>query len=198
MVKITCTSCQKPLSIDETKLPMKEVSFPCPSCKTKLKIDRRTLPGAAGAGGEAPSAPSPAAAEDEGFGEKALVIGNDSPQVRQALKAIGRQMVHFASADAAREFFLQEYPSVVVFSSQQIGPPPVAEMAPLLQITPGDRRKSFFVLIADNLRSLDGNAAFLYNVNLVVASKDLGSFPQIFRDADIYHQRLYVNINAFA
>src|SRR5688572_4832186 len=198
MVKITCTSCQKPLSIDETKLPMKEVTFPCPSCKTKLKIDRRTLPGAAGAGGETASAPTPPPAEDEGFGEKALVIGTDSPQVRQALKSIGRQVVHFGSAEAARDFFLQEYPSIVVFSSQQIGPPPIAELAPLLQITPGDRRKSFFVLVADNLRTLDGNAAFLYNVNLVVATKDLGSFQQIHRDADIYHQRLYVNINAFA
>ena len=36
MIKIVCTSCQKPLSLDETKLPMKEVSFPCPVCKTKL------------------------------------------------------------------------------------------------------------------------------------------------------------------
>lgn len=198
MVKITCTSCQKPLSIDETKLPMKEVTFPCPSCKTKLKIDRRTLPGAAGGAGETASAPAPAPAEDEGFGEKALVVGNDTPQVRQAVKAIGRQVVHFATAEAAREFFLQEYPTIVVFSSQQVGPPPIAELAPLLQITPQDRRKSFFVLVADNLRTLDGNAAFLYNVNLVVATKDLGSFQQIHRDADIYHQRLYVNINAFA
>ena len=36
MIKITCTSCQKPLSLDESKLPMKEVSFPCPVCKTKI------------------------------------------------------------------------------------------------------------------------------------------------------------------
>ena len=37
--------------------------------------------------------------------------------------------------------------------------------------------------VADNLRTLDGNAAFLYGVNLVVATKDLGQFPQIYRDA---------------
>jgi len=43
MIKIVCTSCHKPLSLDETKLPMKEVSFPCPACKTKLTVDRRTL-----------------------------------------------------------------------------------------------------------------------------------------------------------
>ena len=47
MIKIVCTSCQKPLSLDETKLPMKEVSFPCPVCKAKLLVDRRKLGGEA-------------------------------------------------------------------------------------------------------------------------------------------------------
>jgi predicted RNA-binding Zn-ribbon protein involved in translation (DUF1610 family) len=42
MIKIVCGSCQKPLSLDETKLPMKEVSFPCPSCNTQLTFDPRT------------------------------------------------------------------------------------------------------------------------------------------------------------
>ena len=55
MIKITCTNCQKPLSLDETKLPMKEVSFPCPVCKTKLTVDRRNL-------GASPAVPQAAAA----------------------------------------------------------------------------------------------------------------------------------------
>src|SRR5436189_132474 len=55
MIKIVCTSCQKPLSLDETKLPMKEVSFPCPVCKTKLTVDRRNL-------NAAPASAAPAAA----------------------------------------------------------------------------------------------------------------------------------------
>lgn len=196
MIKIICTSCQKPLSVDETKLPMKEVSFPCPSCKTKLKIDRRKI-GAAAAPEPVPLA-GPAESGQEEFGEKALLIGNDSPQLRQALRSIGRQVVHYPSSEAARDFFLQEYPSPVVFSPSQITAPPIAEMAPMLQVMPVDRRKGFFILIADNLRTFDGNAAFLYNVNLVVATKDLGSFAQIFRDADTFHQRLYVNVAAFA
>ena len=44
MIRITCTNCQKPLSLDETKLPPdKEVAFPCPVCKTRLTVDRRSL-----------------------------------------------------------------------------------------------------------------------------------------------------------
>ena len=56
MIRITCTTCQKPLSLDETKLPMQEVAFPCPVCKVKLTVDRRTLvPAARGAGARRPS-----------------------------------------------------------------------------------------------------------------------------------------------
>jgi len=71
-------------------------------------------------------------------------------------------------------------------------------MAPIISLTPQDRRKSFFILFSDNLRTLDGNAAFLYGVNLVVALKDLGSFQQIYREAFAYHERLYAPMNAVA
>lgn len=43
MIRVVCHSCQKPLSLDETKLPEREISFPCPVCKTKISIDRRAL-----------------------------------------------------------------------------------------------------------------------------------------------------------
>jgi hypothetical protein len=69
-------------------------------------------------------------------------------------------------------------------------------MQPVISVTPSDRRKSFIVLVSDNLRTLDGNAAFLYGVNLVVATKDLAQFPQIYRDAHGYHERLYSSMNA--
>lgn len=191
MIKINCTSCQKPLSIDESKLPMKEVTFPCPSCKAKLKIDRRKLAGApvAEAAVEAPQA-------EETYEEKALLVGNDSPQLRKALQSVGRQVVHFPTSEAARDLFLAEYPGLVVFSPGNLTAPPVNDMAPMLQVTPADRRKSFYVLVSDNLRTLDGNAAFLYNVNIVVATKDLGSFPQILREASAFHDKLYANLTA--
>ena len=40
-MNIICTSCQKRLALDETKLPMKPVIVPCPVCSTKLTVDRR-------------------------------------------------------------------------------------------------------------------------------------------------------------
>jgi hypothetical protein len=212
MIKITCTSCQKPLSLDETKLPMKEVSFPCPVCKTKLSVDRRNFEPGASAAAPAAAPPQPAPApheahgadgvhdddEPDGFGSKALLVGADHPGLRQAAKLVGFMPVYMATAPEAREYFNQEFPPLVMLHPGQITPPPLDSMQPIISLTPQDRRKAFFILFSDNLRTLDGNAAFLYGVNLVVALKDLGSFQQIYRDAFSYHERLYAPMNAVA
>ncbi len=202
-MKIVCTSCQKPLTLDETRLPMKAVLVPCPVCQTKLTVDRRNLE-MAGAVASAPQAAAPQAAEshtqqheeDESFGAKALIVGNDHPALRQAAKMIGFMPVVIASPQQAREYFMQEYPPVVILNPAQITPPPLADFGPIVSLAPSDRRKAFFILVSDNLRTLDGNAAFLYGVNLVVAAKDLGAFQQIYREAHGYHERLYAPLAA--
>ena len=125
-----------------------------------------------------------------------MIIGSDSPPLRQAAKLIGFLPVHFPTAEQARERFLQEPAQVVFINPAQITPPPLEAMQPIIGVLPADRRKSFFILVADNLRTLDGNAAFLYGVNLVVANKDLGTFPQIYKDAHNYHDRLYANMSS--
>lgn len=205
MIRITCTSCQKPLSLDETKLPMKEVSFPCPVCKAKLIVDRRSLEAGGGAQPQPPGIEAPKHEEgvddhhddhhDE-FGEKALIVGADSPTIRQAAKLIGFLPIVQVDPARAREFFMQEYPHVVFINPPQLTPPPLEAMAAIISLIPADRRRSFFILVADNLRTLDGNAAFLYGVNLVVATKDLPQFPQIYRDAYAAHERFYASVNA--
>jgi len=193
MIKIVCTSCQKPLSLDETKLPMKEVSFPCPVCKTKLSVDRRTLENPAGS--TPPAAESQSQEDDDAFGSKALIVGNDNADVRNAVKLLGFKPVVIANPQQARDYYLQEFPALVVLSPPQITAPPLEAMTPIIALTPADRRKSFFLLVAENLRTLDGNAAFLYGVNLIVALKDLGQLQQIYRDAFGYHERLYGSMN---
>lgn len=191
-MKITCTSCQKVLSLDETKLPMKPVLVPCPVCATKLPVDRRNLEMAAAAADTA----APIHEEDDGFGAKAMIVGNDNPALRQAAKLIGFMPIHMAAPAQARDYFMQEYPPVVMLNPAQVTPPPLADFAPIISLTPIDRRKAFFILFSDNLRTLDGNAAFLYGVNLVVAPKDLGAFQQIYKEAFGYHERLYAPLAA--
>jgi hypothetical protein len=195
MIKITCTSCQKPLSIDETKLPQREVAFPCPNCRTKLTYDNSPAGGPALAAGAGDVRVADASDAGE-HGPKVLIVGVDHPALRQAARTINLYPVHFATAPEARDYYLQEYPPVVFLFPQPITPPPLETMQALLSLTPADRRRGFFILFADNLRTLDGNAAFLYGVNLVVATKDMGSFGQVYRDASLYHERLYAPLHA--
>jgi hypothetical protein len=201
MIRITCNHCQKPLSLDETKLPMREVTFPCPVCKAKLTVDRREFESAPAAEAAPQVQPVSGAEHEEDdhaneLGAKALMVGTDSPALRQAAKLVGYLPVFQPDAVKAREFFNQELPHLVFLSPPQVGPPPLDSIAPIVSVVPTDRRKSFFVLVADNLRTLDGNAAFLYGVNLVVATKDLPQFPQIYRDAHAAHERLYASMIA--
>lgn len=195
MIRITCTSCQKPLSLDESKLPMREVSFPCPVCKAKLVVDRRALETA----GDIPAAPAAPPVEDDNeneLGAKAIIVGGDDAALRNAAKLVGLLPVYFAEPMRAREFYMQEFPQMVLIHPPQMSAPPLEAMAPIIGLVPADRRKSFFVLVADGLRTMDGNAAFLYGVNLVVAKKDLGQFPDIYREAHAAHERLYASMNA--
>ncbi|HVG24945.1 MAG TPA: hypothetical protein VND45_12370 [Thermoanaerobaculia bacterium] len=192
MIRITCTSCQKLLSIDETRLPMQPVSVPCPVCKTKLTVDRRSLQTA-----EAPPPPPPHDDDHENeLGAKAVIVGADDAALRNAARLVGFLPVYFAEAARAREFYLQEFPPLVLVHPPQMSAPPLEAMGAMLSVVPADRRKSFFVLVADGLRSTDGNAAFLYGVNLVVAKKDLAQFPDIYRDALAAHERMYASVNA--
>ena len=135
-------------------------------------------------------------ADDAGFGAKALLVGVDHPALRQAAQMVGYAPVYVATAAEGREYFLREYPPVIMLHPQQITPPPLEAMQPIIALSPADRRRGFLILISNNLRSLDGNAAFLYGVNLVVAPKDLAAFPQIFREAYTWHERLYASMNS--
>src|SRR5215470_11855368 len=125
--------------------------------------------------------PDNVAQMDAGFGLTALIVGVDHPALHQAAQMVGFTPVYVATPAEAREYFLREYPAVVMLHPQQMTAPPLESMQPIISLSPADRRRGFLILVSNNLRTLDGNAAFLYGVNLVLAPKDLPSFPQIFR-----------------
>ncbi|MCM2315924.1 MAG: zinc-ribbon domain-containing protein [Thermoanaerobaculia bacterium] len=195
MVKITCSSCGKQLQIDETKLPMKEVKFPCPHCKTNQFYDRSKVAGepAAEAAAVAPVVDDD---DDDDYGKpKAILVGREVPALRDAVRSMGLVPLHFATAEEARDAYYRDHPRLVILCPQQMTPPPLVEIGGLTSVSPTDRRRGFYVLVADNLKTLDGNAAFLYGVNLVLATKDVGSFKKVYRDAHDFHEKLYEHFN---
>ncbi len=215
MIRIHCNACHRPILVDETKLPMREVTFPCPACKSALTVDRRNATQAvqaaspAASGAPPPSMPKPApptplapqasalppeesdAILEDDLAAKALIVGADNPAARQAAEALGFSPVHLPTVEACRDYYMQEYPPLVFLCPAHLTRPPLEDLAPITNLGPADRRRSFFILLADGLRTLDGNAAFFYNVNMVVANKDVGSIAQIYRDAEAHHRRMY-------
>jgi hypothetical protein len=123
-----------------------------------------------------PPEESDAVMEDD-LAAKALIVGTDSPAARQAAETLGFSPVHL--------------PTVDFLCPAHLTRPPLEDLAAITNLGPADRRRSFFILLADGLRTLDGNAAFFYNVNMVVANKDVGSIAQIYRDAEAHHRRMY-------
>ena len=198
MVTITCSACRKPISLDPAKVPPRPVSFPCPACKAPVNVDGRTLaepaaPEPATSEARAPEAP---ASEPDELSPKALIVGQDDPALRHAAQVLGLQAVHFPAVEACRDFYLQEHPPVVFLNPAQLTRPPLSEMQPLTSVGPEDRRKGFFVLLGDGLKTMDGTVAFLYDVNLVITYRDLPSLPRIYREAQEQHRRLYQSFAA--
>jgi endogenous inhibitor of DNA gyrase (YacG/DUF329 family) len=195
-MRIPCPACQRPISFDENRLPLREVTFPCPACKAPVTFDRRSLtetaPPEPAPEPALPVLEEPAGVDEDHLGaNRALLVGADSPALRQAARALGFQVTHAPAAEAARDLYLQDYPPLVLLSPAQLTRPPLAEMQPLTGMSPIDRRRGYFVLIADGLKTLDGTVAFLYDVNLVVAAKDLPSIQRIWSEAQAQHKKLY-------
>lgn len=179
MIRATCPECHHQYQLDETKFPRDVVAVTCTTCQTKFTVRKD---------GSQPAV----------FGPKGLSLGVDGPAVQEAIRAAGLEPVHLADPAAARDFFLREFPPMVLFAPAQLTPPPLAEFAQVLSVSPADRRRSFFVLVAEKLRTMDGNAAFLYGVDLVVSSRDMPRFETIWREASAHHESLYAAMRVAA
>ncbi len=194
MATIHCGACQKPIALDPAKVPPRPVSFPCPSCKAPVTVDGRTL--AVPAVAPAPEPEPELKSEVDELAPKAMIVGSDDPMLRHAAQVLGFQVAHCPTAEACRELYLQEHPPVVFLNPAQLTRPPLAELQPLTSLHPADRRKGFFILLGDGLKTLDGTQAFLYDVDLVVAYKDLPSIRRVYGEARAHHDRLYQALRA--
>lgn len=178
MISATCPECRHQYQLDETKFPRDTVSVTCSQCQTRFSVRKD---------GSQPSA---------ALGPKALVVGAPLPGLGEAVRAIGLEPSIVAEVAAARDFYLREFPPLVVLIPPQLTAPPLTDYAPILSISPSDRRRGFFILVAEKLRTMDGNAAFLYGVNAVLSTKDLGRFDVVWRELTAHHETLYSSMKA--
>ena len=212
-LRVTCQHCQRVVAIDSEKVPDTPVSYRCPSCQGKVVVDKKKLlaaPPAEAAAAQAPAPPPaaagapPAAAPDRQITELALPPGEGIPpgllvaedpelgaQLQRVLEPFDCVLEAVADAATARERALLEPPPLLVWAARAVGKPPYAPLDPLAGLPPRERRQSFLVLVADDVKTLDGNLAFLYQVNLLLNRQHVAQAPGILYSALRYHQRLY-------
>jgi len=112
-------------------------------------------------------------------------------QVRRQLEPYDCTLEQLADAAAARERILLEPPPLLVYAAEAVSKPPYAPLEPLVTLPPRERRQVFILLVAPNVKTLDGNLAFLYQVNLLLNRQHISQATGILYSALSYHQRLY-------
>ena len=207
-VAYRCPACQSKVVIDKRKLLSAEAEVAtAPSIGVAPVVDSssaaRASAATAGAGDADRSSGSLVVAPDALL-EMTLPPGESIPpgflvaedrevgaQLRRQLEPYDCTLEAFADAAAARERALQEPPALLAFVADAVTKPPYAPLDPLVSLPPRDRRRIFMVLVASNVKTLDGNLAFLYQVNLLLNRQHVPQAAGILYSALRSHQRLY-------
>ncbi|MBZ0111481.1 MAG: zinc-ribbon domain-containing protein [Thermoanaerobaculia bacterium] len=214
-LKITCTHCGRVTAVDSEKVPDHPVAYRCASCKGKIVIDKLKI--LAGAGAPKPDAASGASSAAPGRpgapnlpatavrveelmlppGELLppgyLIAENEAlaAQLIKALKPYDCELERIATAEDAHRRAMTDIPPLIIYLAQSIGQPRFAPLGPLVNLHPRERRQTFITLLGDDAPTLDGNQAFLFQVDLLINHEHIDKAAGILHSALRYHQRLY-------
>jgi DNA-directed RNA polymerase subunit RPC12/RpoP len=122
-----------------------------------------------------------------------IIVGADQKSIQgltTALRPVGCSLEHVSSSEV--EARLQELiPALIIYIAGELNGPPYEPLAPVLALPPADRRQTYLVLVSDNLKTLDGSAAFFYQVNMILNANDIPKAVAAISTGVEYHQKLY-------
>ena len=209
---VSCPHCAKPSRLDADKLPNQPAVFPCPHCQGRVVVDK-SKQAADPQPATVPPSPLPSTTEtktpavqptapDRRFAAlpkdailpSGIIVGQDQStidEIRTVLAALGSDVEQVASPAIARQMIIEESPELCIIADDGINTNPSPSMAELTGLHPRFRRRLYLVLIADDVRSGDGNTAFMHEVNLVLARQELSQLGAALHSGLKYHERLY-------
>ncbi len=207
-MRVTCQHCGKALSLRDDKAPSGSFQLVCPACKKKFVVDRESAPERADE-----TAESLAVSDDEeskaggmpklrrrdqelmsAINPTALVVNLGDPiaKLEKELEALGMEEVRqFTSFDDALEVLAESGAGMLVVRMNKASAPPCDPLDPLESLSYAERRRTFVVLVADNVKSLDGQVAFFLQVNCLINSRDSERFAALVCRALLHDLRLY-------
>ena len=214
---ITCPKCRKPFRVDPTEAthPRGDTGGGAPEPAAAESADRRAP--TAPTSSLSPGTPPPPAWDatrgiptftpllplrptEQGYLDALPSVGfvaqstpPSLPGLPEALRHLGLgRIVEHDTVEAATAAMAESRPAVMLIreASKQRA---AATLGPIRELPPRTRRKIIVAVVCDDIRSLDGGAAFELEVNATLASGDLPDLPQLLRRAILHHQERYRN-----
>ncbi|MEJ5167036.1 MAG: hypothetical protein WHV67_08430 [Thermoanaerobaculia bacterium] len=188
MINLTCPNCSKTISFEPMKYPAQILSISCPSCKNKISYDNRKKDSLIPIPSEIIRLMPP-------LKDKSAIIISEREDylnnLKEGVEELGFYIKRiFKSLEDASIFIGQELPALILVQVENLPPPPFKSLEPLFLLNPNIRRNIYVFIIAPNVKTLDGNSAFLYQVNGLISTQDLNSFHHHIASSIIFEYNL--------
>jgi uncharacterized protein YbaR (Trm112 family) len=174
MILLNCPNCNKTINFDPMKYPPQILSISCPSCKNKISYDNRKKESLI-------PIPQDLLKNMPLLKDKSSIIIAENENYLKILKEGVEEIGFFVkkifkTVEEAALFINQELPFLILIQVENLPPPPFKSLEPIFLLNPNTRRNIFVCIMAPNVKTLDGNSAFLYQVNLLISTNDISSF----------------------
>jgi len=174
MILLNCPNCNKTINFDPIKYPPQILSISCPSCKNKISYDNRKKESLI-------PIPQDLLKNMPLLKDKSSIIIAENENYLKILKEGVEEIGFFVkkifkTVEEAALFINQELPFLILIQVENLPPPPFKSLEPIFLLNPNTRRNIFVCIMAPNVKTLDGNSAFLYQVNLLISTNDISSF----------------------
>lgn len=188
MINLSCPNCSKNITFEPMKYPAQILSISCPSCKNKISYDNRKKDSIVPIQAEILRVMPP-------MKEKSAIIivenENYSNVLKEGVEELGFYVKRtFKSLEDASIFIGQELPTLILVQIENLPPPPFKSLEPIFLLNPLVRRNIYVFIIAPNVKTLDGNSAFLYQVNGLISTQDLNTFHHHIASSIIFEYNL--------
>ncbi len=210
-MRITCPHCTKALTLADEKVPAGPFHLTCPACQKRFPADgssRSSATESVPTSAPPPTPPPEAPLDDElhplrpaerqllaSVAPVAFVVdlaASPIAGIKSALELLGMEDIrHFQSLEDAASGLMDIEAGILLIRMDKASAPPCEPLRPLETLGYTARRNTFVVLMADNVRSLDGQLAFYLQVNCLIATQDIGRLAPRIRRALLHHLRLY-------
>lgn len=198
-MEVVCSGCNSRFNIPDDKIPRNQTNrINCPKCNGKIIIDARENEDDTVA--QKSNVPIEDSSEDYSLDyydeTKLALIMADENIIKKIKPAVEEKGYKFINVPNIREALLKlrfhQFELIILaegFDGQGIAGGPI--MNYLNHLSMSGRRIIFLTLIGDRYQTMDEMMAFALSANMVVNTKDLGSFASILKRGLGEHEKFY-------